>query len=64
MYRYNPACGLEPLPGLPLEASDADFKKAVEAYEAEREGAKGSVAKSGIYEHVEDKKAASAAEEG
>lgn len=47
--------GLEPIPGLPLEASDEDFEAAVALYEAQfgPEGA-GSVAASGLYKHVKD----------
>jgi len=54
--------GLEPLPGIPLEASDSDFEAAVAVYEAQfpdfvtAEGvaisAKGSVKASGLYAKV------------
>lgn len=48
--------GLEPLPGIPLEASDEDFEAAVKAYEASfGDETAGSVKTSGLYEHVKDK---------
>lgn len=74
---------VEPLPGLPLEADDKTFREAVDAYEAQFEdrvvrdadgkvvetvAAKGSVMRSGMYEHTPDAKAkdekAAPAEEG
>ncbi len=79
--------GLEPIPGLPLEASDEDFAAAVAVYEAQfgdrtfvdEKGetvvleAAGSVSRSGLYEHISDRRlrreqaeeaATAAAEEG
>lgn len=62
--------GLEPLPGLPLEAPDEEFEEAVKRFEAQFGDrsfpdpehpnktltlkAKGSVERSGLYEHVAD----------
>lgn len=45
--------GLEPIPGIPIEAEDDEFDKAVEAYEL-RFGAdgKGRVKASKLYERV------------
>lgn len=64
--------GLEPIPGLPLEASDEDFEAAVQVYEAQFSdpAAIGSVKASGLYKHSNDRRrepaeeAATAAEEG
>lgn len=43
----------QPLPGIPLEATDKDFDAAVEQYEAQfGPDGKGSVKKSGLYKHV------------
>lgn len=55
--------GLEPLPGLPLEASDAEWKDAMDAYEANgHEGQRKAVEASGLYRHSD--KATAPAEEG
>lgn len=59
---------VEPLPGLPLEASDKDFNEALREREAaEGEGFAAAVRSSGMYEHVreeKDDKPARNAEEG
>lgn len=45
--------GLEPLPGIPLEAEDAEFDEAVDAYESQfGDEGKGSVKASKLYERV------------
>lgn len=55
--------GLEPLPGLPLEASDAEWKDALTAYEANgHPNERKAVEASGLYQHSE--KATASAEEG
>lgn len=63
--------GLEPLPGIPLLATDREFKAAVDIYEAQLEDrlvrnedgdvvetvkARGSVKRSGLYEQFDDPK--------
>jgi hypothetical protein len=60
---------VEPLPGLPLEASDRDFNEALREREAvEGEGFANAVRNGGLYEHVreekDDKTPARNAEEG
>lgn len=60
---------VEPLPGIPLEASDKDFNEALHEREAsEGEGFASAVRSSGLYEHVreekDDKTPARTAEEG
>lgn len=70
MYRFTGkdknGNAVEPLAGLPLEADDKTFREAVEAYEAQFEdrvvegkvavAAKGSVMRSGLYEHITEPK--------
>lgn len=54
--------GLEPLPGLPLEATDAEWRDAMAVYEANgHEGERKAVEASGLYLHTEK---AAPAEEG
>lgn len=59
---------VEPLPGLPLEASDKDFNEALREREAvEGEGYAAAVRSGGLYEHTsdkDDKTSARNAEEG
>ena len=47
--------GIEPIPGIPLEADDDDFNVAVAAYEAGFEDADGAVKRSGLYKHIPGK---------
>lgn len=57
------ANGWEPLPGIPWrDMTDKEFQDVAKAY-AEREfAAPSALAKSGFFEHVEDKKSSSTAE--
>lgn len=53
--------GLEPLPGLPLEASDAEWKARMDEYEANgHPEARKAIEASGLYQH--DKTPAAPAE--
>lgn len=56
--------GLEPLPGLPLAADDAEWKEALALYAANAgdPGAAKAVEASGLYQHVSDKAPAAPAE--
>ena len=54
--------GLEPLTGLPVEASDKDFTARREAYDAFN-GAGAFEAAKKLYEHIPEGKAAPAAQE-
>lgn len=52
------AKGQEAIPGIPLACSDAEFRAAAAEYEAGfGPEAAGTLAKSGLYEHVSDKPA-------
>lgn len=53
-YKYDPKSGLEPIPGIPLEAADADFEAAVKRVEGAK--ALDAIKASGIYVHVNDAK--------
>lgn len=72
MYRFTgknkQGTDVEPIPGLPLEASDKDFNEALREREAvEGEGFAQAVRSGGLYEHVreeKDDKPARTAEEG
>lgn len=57
--------GLEPIPGIPTEASDEEFEAAVKKYEARygREG-KGSIERSGLYRRYGPKPEGDKKEEG
>lgn len=57
MYKFiGEEKGLEPIPGLPLEASDEEFEAAVAVYEAQF-GAPGSVKACGLYQQIKPKPA-------
>ena len=65
MYRFTGkdknGTAVEPLPGLPLEASDRDFNEALREYEAQHgEGSANAVRKSDLYEHIKDEAPAKA----
>jgi hypothetical protein len=51
-WKFDESKGLEPLPGIPLEAEDKDFDAAVAEYESQFEDGKGSVKKTGLYKRV------------
>lgn len=54
---------VEPLPGVPLEASDKDFNERLrELEEREGEGFASAVRASGLYEHVREEKPAAPGE--
>lgn len=47
--------GLEPLPGLPLVATDVDFDEALKTYEAlNGDGASAAVKASGLYQQTKE----------
>ncbi len=54
----------QPIPGIPLQCDDKTFEEAVAAYEAQYgPEAKGSVKRTGLYEHVTEGKAEAPAKE-
>lgn len=55
--------GLEPLPGIPLESSDADFEEALKAYGDGTDEEAKAVKASGLYKHEQTKDKAPAAPE-
>ncbi len=52
-YKFDASKGLEPIPGIPLEAADADFEASVERVE----GKDALDAVKALYIHIRDAKA-------
>lgn len=49
---------VEPIPGLPFEATDEAFESALKRYEQQYPGGAAAVKASGLYEHITPKKPA------